>query len=118
MTLRLSIILALAASMAGCAVGPNYQPVTPERAAPEQFRNAPAHADLAHVTERDAWWYGFRDAGLNALVQSALQHGPDIATAEANIRQARAGVTQAAGAQALQLNGAARVGRDHFSKES
>ncbi|HEX7641381.1 MAG TPA: efflux transporter outer membrane subunit [Burkholderiaceae bacterium] len=119
MTLRIDIILALAlaGSLAGCAVGPTYERITPEQAAPGQFNAAPAHAGMAHITERDAWWYGFQDAGLNALVQAALRQSPDIATAEANIRQARAGVTQAAGAQALQVSGTGRVGRDQISKE-
>lgn len=119
MTDRFNIIMALAVggALAGCTVGPNYRQMTPEQAAPEQFSAAPAHADTVHITERDAWWYGFQDAGLNAMVQAALQHSPDIATAEANIRQARASVTQAASARALQLDGVARVGRDQLSKD-
>jgi NodT family efflux transporter outer membrane factor (OMF) lipoprotein len=46
----------------------------------------------AHTTARD-WWTAFNDAQLTALVERALQANPDVQTATANLRQARALVT-------------------------
>ncbi len=107
-----------AALLGGCAIGPDYRNITPQQAAPEQFRATAPEADTAHVVERDAWWFGFHDGGLDSLVQTALQHSPDIASADAGIAQSRASVTQVASARSPQLSGEGRVGRDQISKDS
>lgn len=113
------LTILLAAILAGCAVGPNYQAITPEQVAPEQFPvSKRVEADSAPVTAREGWWHGFHDESLNVLVQAALQHSPDIASADASIRQARASITQIASNQVPQLNGAGRIGRDQFSADS
>lgn len=123
MTVRFNILLAAsvatiaAVNLTGCVVGPSYQPVTPDQAAPEQFRNSPERAGSTHAGEHDGWWHVFHDAGMNALVQAALQHSPDISSAEANIRQARASAAQIIALQSPQLSGEGRVGRDKFSKD-
>ena len=119
MTFRFTAIFlaALAATLGSCAAGPDYRQVTPEQIAPEQFHRDSGLGHAAHATERDAWWFGFHDAGLNALVQAALKHSPDIASADANIRQARAAVSQAESAQSPQLSADGRIGRDQFSKD-
>jgi len=106
-----------AALLAGCAVGPDYQRITPGQAAPEQFR-ATVPAAGPHLVEPYVWWSGFQDGGLDTLVQRALLHSPDIASADASIAQARAGITQTASARDVQVNGAGRVGRDQFSRDS
>jgi len=103
--------------LAGCAVGPDYQGITPGQAAPEQFR-ATAQAASEHRIEAKSWWYGFQDSGLDSLVRTALVHSPDIVSADASIAQARAGITQTASAGDLQVNGEGRVGRDQFSRDS
>ncbi|MDG9885867.1 TolC family protein [Pseudomonas sp. GD04058] len=88
-------ILALVVStsvVAGCAVGPDYQPADPPlpgrylgQSAVEQ-RSATGHADFAR------WWDGFGDPLLSSLVTQALEQSLDIAQAQARLSQARAGL--------------------------
>ncbi|MGH8042051.1 MAG: efflux transporter outer membrane subunit [Rudaea sp.] len=81
--------------LAGCAVGPDFhQPAAPAvsvytaRALPA----ATVHADVAggtvqrFVQEANIpadWWTLFHSAQLNALVEGALKHNPDLAAAQA-----------------------------------
>ena len=77
--------------LAGCTVGPDYQP--PVVSSPAPFRhqalieqralNEPA-ADMA------TWWAGFSDPGLQALVDQALAQNLDLAQAAARVTQANA----------------------------
>ena len=92
MPLKRSLLILVAAGVAGCAVGPDYsRPATPlpERylgqAAVEQ-RQAAAVADLV------AWWEGFGDAQLTRYVTLALAQNLDLAQAAARVAQARAGL--------------------------
>ncbi len=65
--MRLSAI-ALAAFVAGCAVGPDYQrPTTP---VPASYKEAPKGwkvAQPADQTDRVDWWAVYNDARLNDL---------------------------------------------------
>jgi len=84
--------LTLAALLAGCTVGPHY--AGPPAAAPRAAKaagfvragDAPVSATgpLAH------WWEALGDATLNGLEAQALAANPDIAVADARLRQARA----------------------------
>lgn len=87
---------ALALSLSACA-GPavetaHVDPVAP----PDRWQTAlPADAALDR-----AWWQGFRDPALTALVERALANNLDIAIAGARIRDAKA---QEMGARAALL---------------
>ncbi len=50
------------------------------------------------------WWHAFGSPSLDALVTTALAANNDLATAEANLRQAREGAKAANGARAPQLD--------------
>jgi len=81
--------LALVALLAGCTVGPNY--AGPPQAAPK----APAFvragdAPVAATAPVARWWEGLGDPVLDDLVARALTANPNIAVAEARLRQARA----------------------------
>ncbi|MDB5675033.1 MAG: efflux system, outer rane lipoprotein NodT family, partial [Sphingomonas bacterium] len=84
MTVRRALLLTLA--LAGCA-GPH---VATEHVAPV----APATAwrsDAGPTAPLDrAWWRGFGDPALAALVERALANNSDIAIAAARVREARA----------------------------
>jgi len=75
-------------ALSGCAaVGPDYRP--PEAAVPAHWQAAersPARdaATLAH------WWRQFGDPVLDGLVDDALAANTDLATAQAQLREARA----------------------------
>ncbi len=92
----------LAASAAGCAVGPNYH--RPEAPVPASFREeAPAGspaaapdrwrpAQPADAVTRGKWWEIFGDPALNALEEQVTVSNQTIARAEAQFRGARAAV--------------------------
>ncbi len=94
------------ALLAGCMVGPDFQP--PNMPMPADWA-APAVAPTTAPTTRGSspasqaiaitqWWQTFHDAQLNSLMQRALDSNLTLAQATSRIRQARAqrGVTAAA----------------------
>ncbi len=94
MLLFLKAALAAAAGIlvlvTGCSVGPDY--VRPPTAAPEAYKEnagwkvAQPRDELA----RGAWWEVYNDPRLNSLVAQVDISNQNIATAEANFRQALA----------------------------
>jgi multidrug efflux system outer membrane protein len=76
------ILLIVAVSLAGCAVGPDYK--RPEADIPQSFRFEEKEAkNLANT----AWWEQFDDPVLNELIQIALQENKDLKIATARIGQ-------------------------------
>ncbi|SFU86341.1 efflux transporter outer membrane subunit [Pseudoduganella namucuonensis] len=87
-------LLALAAALAGCAVGPKYElPATPHIAA---FKEAEGWvpAAPADALERGPWWTLFGDPVLNELAASVEVSNQNIAAAAAAYAQARALVAE------------------------
>lgn len=83
----------LAISLGGCAVGPKY--VQPRLAAPASLvsANAPtASTPLSRLDETPAelaaWWRGFNDPELDALIGRALSDNLDRQTAASRVREA------------------------------
>jgi outer membrane protein, multidrug efflux system len=85
----LSVGILIAACLAACAVGPDYQkPTAPlaaawEPAAPWQ-QAVPEDAQL-----KDKWWELFVDPALSALMEQALSANQNLRVAEARLQQAR-----------------------------
>ncbi|HWW21446.1 MAG TPA: efflux transporter outer membrane subunit [Steroidobacteraceae bacterium] len=78
--------------MAGCAVGPNYQP-------PAQAAMVAHNLDAAHFSATapaSNWWTQFQDPELSSLERRALQADPDVHTAIARVSAARASFHEAA----------------------
>jgi len=85
--------LALAALLAGCAVGPTYE--RPAIASPSAWKEAPAAegwlpAAPADALDRGEWWLLFNDAGLNELAARVQVSNQNIAAAVASYAQATA----------------------------
>ncbi|MDM0042683.1 efflux transporter outer membrane subunit [Variovorax sp. J22G21] len=85
--------LALAALLAGCAVGPTYE--RPAIASPSAWKEAPAAegwlpAAPADALDRGEWWQLFNDAGLNELAARVQVSNQNIAAAVASYAQATA----------------------------
>ena len=73
--------------LAGCAVGPDYhRPSTPVDA---HYANA-GEPGLAEDVAIERYWTTFGDPLLDSLVDDAVRHNKDLATAAANLRAARA----------------------------
>jgi multidrug efflux system outer membrane protein len=79
--------IALAAIVAGCAVGRNYH--RPETPVDAHFANA-GEPGLAEGDAVERYWTGFADPLLDGLVDDALAHNNDLGAAEANLQAARA----------------------------
>lgn len=82
------LLVALAASVAGCASMPKSS-VT----APEQFASAAVEPYSSEPVVQ-AFWKSFDDERLDELVDRALQANRDLRAAEARLRQARSLATQ------------------------
>lgn len=114
-----ALVLLLACATAACAVGPHdldpHAPLppaaTPATIAPasgtaQAFSTAPARAD---------WWTAFGSPELDRLVDEALAHNNDIASADASLRQSQALAGVAAGAALPQLDASYNVERARVS---
>lgn len=94
---RALAVAVVAASLAACTVGPDYD--APQTRMPDAFgdtsgRGAPAAA----------WWTTFKDPVLDALVQRAVRSNPDLMAAQARVREARARRTAAGAEQYPQVD--------------
>ncbi len=93
-----ALALASLLALAGCAVGPDFQPPTVQTPANWVDANQPARAATAShlapspVTAVD-WWTQFGDDELNKLVREAAAENLTVLQAEAQIRAARATVS-------------------------
>lgn len=108
--------LAISALMVGCAA---QKPVTrpAEPAVPSHWRSVPdtRPRDTAALAE---WWRQFRDPVLDALVADALAANPDMNSAQAQLREARARRDVSAAALGVTVTGSATAGRAKSSRES
>src|SRR6187455_3737084 len=78
----------LATGFAGCASDPLRPPEIP---AVEQYTSAPV-AESRLVPGKDIpaqWWTLFRSPTLDGLVRRALDNSPNLARAQARLRQAQ-----------------------------
>jgi len=98
--------LAAAASVSGCAVGPDYR--APSLAMPGGFlvqanekgqAGGPASGDLTQ------WWRSLRDRELDSLIARALRSNLDLEVALERLQEARAQLVVVAG-EALPVGGA------------
>ena len=116
---RVSVACACLA-LAGCAaVGPDYVPPKPD--APSVWRQtdgvvsaagAAASADLA------VWWERLNDPLLTQLMQEALRASPDLRTAQAALRGARARRDAADAARYPDLSASGNASRSRSSRET
>ncbi len=83
-------LLAIAGSIAGCAVGPAYE--RPEMAVPLAYRQAEGWvaAAPADAVDRGPWWTLFRDPQLDRLASQVEVSNQNVAAATAAYAQARA----------------------------
>lgn len=120
-------VATIALLMAGCAVGPDYH----RQVAPEVkgYTSAPLPARLSTGEAPDAfaqqfvqgmdipaqWWTLFQSAALNRLVEQALKANPNLAAAQAALRQAQENAAAAEGALFPSINANASGVRQKLS---
>src|ERR1700760_2670160 len=83
--MRATVLFLASATLAGCAVGPDFQQPDIELAS----RYVDARAVDTRSVDAD-WWKGFHDPLLVALVDKAISGNTDLAQARARIDQSRA----------------------------
>jgi NodT family efflux transporter outer membrane factor (OMF) lipoprotein len=91
----------LSLALAGCAVGPNFEPPAPPAtkaytaaSLPARTAATPGPGGVAQqfvqgLDVSGRWWELYRSPALNALVERALQANPDLQSAQAGLRAAR-----------------------------
>ena len=126
---RSALALAVAAVLAGCAVGPDFKaPEAPPVADPSRpYTGAPLPAATASapgtggasqqfVTGQDIpalWWQMFHSEPLDRLIRSALTQSPTLAAAQAALREAAENYNASAGSRLLpQVSGSAGATRE------
>ena len=89
MNSKLTLVLPVVTGiLAGCAVGPNYQP--PKSTTPASWSETQlggATNSMPPVTE---WWKTFNDPVLNSLISRAVTNNLDLRIAEGRLREVRA----------------------------
>jgi NodT family efflux transporter outer membrane factor (OMF) lipoprotein len=94
-------------ALPGCTVGPDYH------GAPE-VANGAAHAGAfvrapvtgtASTHAPNRWWETLNDPRLNALIDAALAHNPDLQAAQARLRESRAQLQQQRAAEMPKVTG-------------
>jgi NodT family efflux transporter outer membrane factor (OMF) lipoprotein len=104
------------ALLAGCTtVGPNYR--QPAIATPDHFAEANAQSGLSDA-DLSAWWRGFGDPQLDALVNRAIAQNLDVQTAAARIREARAREILAGASSRPQVDAQTSATRQRISENA
>ena len=107
----------IAATLVGCAVGPNYHPPETKVSTYWDGQNVvtPAQPSKTNINpvELVEWWTAFKDPTLSSLVETAVRANLDVRLAEARIRQARASLGVAGGPLWPQVNGTVLYDRSH-----
>ena len=86
---KLTLVLPLVTGLlAGCAVGPNYQP--PKSTAPARWSENQLGGATNSMPPASAWWNTFHDPELNSLIRRAGTANLDVRIAEGRLREARA----------------------------
>lgn len=92
---RVTICIACALALAGCAVGPDYvRPVDPAASA---FTRDPVvlvqgTALVPAAAMERAWWRAYKSPSIDALVEAARANNPNIEAALANLKAAQENV--------------------------
>ncbi len=115
-SLRAGLLMATVAGLSGClSIGPDYAPPAVE---------APAAWPSALVRQAQdpvilgVWWQEFSDPVLNGLVADALAANPDLATAQAQLREARAQLASSASSLGPQLDASTSGTRSQSSRQT
>jgi NodT family efflux transporter outer membrane factor (OMF) lipoprotein len=120
-------VLASAALACSCAVGPNFKRPAPPQTdtytakplpAATAASEGPAGSGQTFVYGHDLpaqWWTLFHSAKLDALIEQALHANPDVAAAQAALRQAHENLLAQEGSLLPSVTGSADATRQKIS---
>ena len=121
------LVVFVAALLAGCTVGPDFERpdkpkaagYTPETLAPQTASAAgdggAAQTFLQGKDIPGQWWILFHSTELNVLIDEALKANPDLDAAQASLRQARENLYAQQGGLFPTLTGNASAQQQRFS---
>jgi outer membrane protein TolC len=78
-------LLAILLALAGCTVGPDY--TAPRLPTPTGFAESQGPQATPNL---QGWWHAYHDPELDKLIAMGLTDSPDLKSAAARIRSARA----------------------------
>ncbi len=109
--------LLLSLLLAGCAVGPDYQP--PQAQVPAVWHDLPSQAASRPQAgaPRADWWKNFNDPQLNSLIDRAILGNLSLQQAVLRIAGAREQLAQARGGLFPSVNGRASAQRQQLGAE-
>ncbi|MDO9008164.1 MAG: efflux transporter outer membrane subunit [Thiobacillus sp.] len=111
------LIMLAGLGLAGCAaVGTEYAP--PTTVLPTGWSNLDPVASSETPADLSLWWQGLNDPLLSQLVAEALQASPDLRSAQARLREARARSTVAAAARFPDVTASGSARRSRSSEET
>ena len=90
--IRALTLTACAYAISGCTVGPNYAGaprVAPDAVGAKTFVRTPV-TGIVSTRAPNQWWLALNDPQLNALIDAAFAHNPNLHAAQARLREARA----------------------------
>ena len=114
MKAMLGLLAGFAATLSGCAAGPNYhtpKPDTPPAFVASAPANAPASTTSAAAPDPAAWWHALNDPELDSLVERAIKSNPDLEVALTRLQQARNYEAVVAGHALPEVDASAAAGR-------
>ena len=89
----LVLILGIAIASGGCAVRASQHavaPAAPATATPSQSQSTATGTTSSTPANLTTWWTQLGDRTLSGLIEQALANSPDVRSAQARLRQARA----------------------------
>jgi len=104
------------ALLAGCAVGPNYQP--PKASVSAQWSSPLAGGETNGPTDLASWWKNFGDTNLDSLIAMAVQSNLTLRIAEAHVRESRAERDVAAGSLWPSVGSSGSYSRNRYGANS
>lgn len=119
LTSRFVSLALLGSSLAGCAVGPDYE--APKTQTPASWQAAHAGSGQLHPAEGSTrlgedWWSLFNDPVLNNLQRRADKASPDLNTAVLRFAQSRMQRQMVAAQRGVDVNASAAVNRQRLSE--
>jgi NodT family efflux transporter outer membrane factor (OMF) lipoprotein len=91
----------------GCTVGPDYRAPAPSVKITAWSATQTAATAVTRDPIADAWWTTFNDPMIGRLVERAWAASPDIEIAAQRVREARAGLSFAAGGELPRIGASA-----------
>ena len=104
------------ALLAGCTVGPNYQP--PGGQAPVKWATPLAAGESAAPAALASWWQSFKDPELDALISTAVRSNLTLRVAEERVREARAERDVVAGGRRPSAGASVAYSRNRYGANS